>query len=1082
VAIDTALTVSDVDSANLAGATVAITNFHAGEDALGFATQNGITGSFDTNTGILTLSGIASVSDYQTALRSVTYSNSSDNPSSDTRTISFQVDDGSSANHASNVVTTTVAVNPVNNPPVVAANGGSLSYTENGAAAIDTALTVSDVDSTNLVGATASIANFHAGEDVLGFTAQAGITGAFDSNTGILSLSGSASVAAYQAVLRSVTYSNTSDNPSADARTINYQVNDGSAPSNVATATVSVAPVNDPPVIVDPSDDTNQTAEDTQLHLVADPTIIVSDPDAGSDPLKATLHVEHGTLTLPTIPADLQGLITGLQGDGTATITFLASQDTINRLIHEVGVNYHPNHDFNGNADFTFTVDDQGHNGAGGALNAHTTVHIAVTPVNDAPVLAANGGSATYAENAPPTAIDTVLTISDVDSTNLAGATVSITGNFHQGQDVLGFASQNGITGDYNANTGVLTLSGISTLANYQAALQSVTYSNSSDNPSSDPRTISFRVDDGSSANNTSNVVTATVSVTPANDAPQLDAHTGGSSSQYTENGAAVAVDSAITINDIDSPTLAGATVSIGTGFHASEDRLNFTNQSTITGSYNSATGILTLVGFASLADYQTALASVTYSNTSDNPSSDIRTVSFQVDDGSAANNLSNVVTASVSVTPVNDAPAVNAHGGSLTYTENGPAAAIDTALTVGDVDSANLTGATVSITGNFHSGEDTLGFVDQNGIHGVYNNGVLTLSGSASVADYQAALRSVSYSDSSDDPSGDTRTISFQVNDGSATNNLSNVATATVSVTPVNDVPVITSVNSTGGVPTAALSLTAASYLTHDNSLVSGLGGNAGFGEQFLDRNDDGSTGAITIGGTATSVFGIDGLNFFGHTYTSLYINNNGNITFNGPQSSFTPSQITAGFGNPIIAPFWADVDTRGGSGNSDLVYYDLDSANHVLTVTWYDVGYYSQHTDKVDAFQLQLIGLGDGNFDIVYRYDDITWTTGDASGGSGGLGGTTARIGYSAGDGNPNHYFELSPLSGTNSVVNVDTDPGNQGNNPGVYLFQVLNGSVAPASVANGTIDFTDPDSGDHHSATVTPPATHLGNLVVG
>ena len=70
------------------------------------------------------------------------------------------------------MATATVSVTAVNNPPAVAANGGSLSYSENGAAAaIDTALTVSDVDSANLVGATVSIANFHAGEDVLGFTA-----------------------------------------------------------------------------------------------------------------------------------------------------------------------------------------------------------------------------------------------------------------------------------------------------------------------------------------------------------------------------------------------------------------------------------------------------------------------------------------------------------------------------------------------------------------------------------------------------------------------------------------------------------------------------------------------------------------------------------------------------------------------------------------------------------------------------------------------------------------------------------------------------------------------------------------------
>ncbi len=98
--------------------------------------------------------------------------------------------------------------------------------------------------------------------------------------------------------------------------------------------------------------------------------------------------------------------------------------------------------------------------------------------------------------------------------------------------------------------------------------------------------------------------------------------------------------------------------------------------------------------------------------------------------------------------------------------------------------------------------------------------------------------------------------------------------------------------------------------------------------------------------------------------------------------------------------------------STGSDLVYYSLDSVNHVVTITWDDVGYFSQHDNLANAFQLQLIGLGNGDFDIVFRYEAVNWTTGDSSGGSGGLGGTPARAGYSAGDGNPSHYFELPGL----------------------------------------------------------------------
>ncbi len=75
----------------------------------------------------------------------------------------------------------------------------------------------------------------------------------------------------------------------------------------------------------------------------------------------------------------------------------------------------------------------------------------------------------------------------------------------------------------------------------------------------------------------------------------------------YTEQGTAAVLDSGLTLTDADNTTLAGATVSITSGLFAG-DTLNFTNQNGITGSYDSGTGVLTLTGSASVADYQTAL------------------------------------------------------------------------------------------------------------------------------------------------------------------------------------------------------------------------------------------------------------------------------------------------------------------------------------------------------------------------------------------------------------------------------------------------------------------------------------------
>ena len=67
---------------------------------------------------------------------------------------------------------------------------------------------------------------------------------------------------------------------------------------------------------------------------------------------------------------------------------------------------------------------------------------------------------------------------------------------------------------------------------------------------------------------------------------------------------------------------------------------------------------------------------------------------------------------------------------------------------------------------------------------------------------------------------------------------------------------------------------------------------------------NDDSSVGPVSLG------FSPD---FFGSNYSDVYVNNNGNVTFNSPLGLFTPSPIGTGLGFPIIAPFWADVDTRG-------------------------------------------------------------------------------------------------------------------------------------------------------------------------
>lgn len=156
------------------------------------------------------------------------------------------------------------------------------------------------------------------------------------------------------------------------------------------------------------------------------------------------------------------------------------------------------------------------------------------------------------------------------------------------------------------------------------------------------------------------------------------------------------------------------------------------------------------------------------------------------------------------------------------------------------------------------------------------------------------------------------------------------------------------------------------------------------------MGPNDDGSTPAIPIP-----------FNFclYGTTYGQMYINNNGNVTFDVPYSTFS----AVGFPSAsyvMVAPFWGDVDTRNGNGQ---VFYKVTPT--AIYVNWVGVGYYNQHGDKLNTFQLIITDGTDpvvpnGN-NIAFCYEDMQWTTGDASQGVGGFGGTPATVGVNKGNG---------------------------------------------------------------------------------
>lgn len=204
---------------------------------------------------------------------------------------------------------------------------------------------------------------------------------------------------------------------------------------------------------------------------------------------------------------------------------------------------------------------------------------------------------------------------------------------------------------------------------------------------------------------------------------------------------------------------------------------------------------------------------------------------------------------------------------------------------------------------------------------------------------------------------------------------------------------------------------------------------------------------------GPETYPFGF-GINFFGTKYSAAYINNNGNITFTEPLATYTPSSLTT-FGSPIIAPYFADVDTRG--EESAIVNFGQGTLNgkKVFVVNWPKVGCYNFVDTVLDNFQLILIdradratGVNGDDFDIEFNYNSIQWDTGEASGGNEfcvktSESGTSAIAGYT--NGSTNH-FEIAGseqpsafLDSTESgLIHHDLNSSTLGR----YLFTVANG----------------------------------------
>jgi len=307
-----------------------------------------------------------------------------------------------------------------------------------------------------------------------------------------------------------------------------------------------------------------------------------------------------------------------------------------------------PGAGYTGAASLTITTDDLGATGSGGSRS--DTDVVALTFIAAAvPVVTLPGAAQTFTENGADLPVDGALTISDGDSVQIVSAQVTISGNYRAGEDRLVFANQFGITGVWNATLDRLTLTGTATVTDYQSALRTVAYRNTSDAPFESPRTIAFVVNDGAG---NSVVVSTTVNVTAVNDPPVLSVPAGQTTLEDAPLVFSSALGNAITIADPDAG-LDGAQITLvassGTFTLARTTGLGF-------GSGANGTGSMAISG--TVADLNAALDGLVFQPAAN--ASGAVTLQFDATDFGnygTGGTLTDSASVAVGVTPVNDAP-----------------------------------------------------------------------------------------------------------------------------------------------------------------------------------------------------------------------------------------------------------------------------------------------------------------------------------------------------------------------------------------------------------------------------------------
>jgi hypothetical protein len=421
-----------------------------------------------------------------------------------------------------------------------------------------------------------------------------------------------------------------------------------------------------------------------------------------------------------------------------------------------------------------------------------------------APVFSNLNNRPVFVENGASVVLDNDATLTDPDGDPFDGTTLRIFINDNAvlgGSGTLSFVAGDVligavVIGTYVDSAGLreITFDADATNARVNELLQQLTYRYGSAPPASEsPPEFDFV--EFIYNNSDSTLGTLLVDIVPLNDAPAIAvAATAG----YQAGSAGTPLSGTVDVSDVDSPLIAGATVRITNGI-ASDTLSANVGSSGIVASYDAASRTLTLSGARTQAQYEEVLGTVTYSSSAADPTNGganpTRMIEWQINDGEAASNLSNIATTTLSFGAGTVVPYVDldqsSDGTAFTtaFGEQGAAIPIADSDTLVLAGNTQITSATIVLTNRQVGDTMAIAGVLPSGISAAVDTTnpsviTVTLSGAASAAAYQTALERVVFGNANDNPNTTARDIAVTVSNG----NTSNTAHTRVNINVTDD------------------------------------------------------------------------------------------------------------------------------------------------------------------------------------------------------------------------------------------------------------------------------------------------------